>query len=171
MHAPHLTSLDERFWRMMFVAWAGDLLAPAQNPEGRFHYDGQRALYLSASPEGCIAASKRYVTHQDPERAIYPIRVKSNRLVDLRDPAAVAHFGIDVTHRAAEWQDIRASGMRSPTWDISDRVRALELQGMLYASRTDPTKTHLTLFDWNSDTGAIVSPDGSSMAWLGQPEG
>ena len=58
-------------------------------------------------------------------------------------------------------QAIRARGLPSPTWDIADRVRALGLDGMLYASRSDPRLTHLTLFDWNSPGAfARVTRDG-----------
>ena len=163
--APHLTSLNTRFWRMKFTAEAHDITGPARAVEGRSHYDGQQALYLSATPEGCIVASKRYMTPADPPRAIYPLHVTSDRIIDLRDPAACAHWDIDVTHRAAEWQDIRAQGLRSPTWDISDRVRALALDGMLYASRSDPAKTHLTLFRWNTPGTATVTLDGPPMPY------
>ena len=141
----------------MFAHDAAHILRPAQAPEGRSHYDGQRALYLSASPEGCVIAVRRYMRLDDPARAIFPLRVRSDRIIDLRDKAATAHFEIDTTHRAAEWQASRAAGQRAPTWDISDAVRALGLGGMLYASRTDPTKTHLTLFHWSA---ATVTADG-----------
>ncbi len=161
----HLMSIDGVFWRMMFTDWADAVLAPARSPEGRSHYNGQPALYLSATPEGCVVASKRYMSADDPERAIYPIHVVSDRIIDLRDPVATAYHDIDVTHRAAEWQSIRAKGLRSPTWDISDRVRDLGFHGMLYASRSDPSKTHLTLFNWNTDTGAKTTASGPDQPW------
>ena len=161
----HLTSIDGVYWRMLFTDWADAVLAPARSPEGRSHYNSQRALYLSATPEGCVTASKRYMSLGDPERAIYPIHVKSDKIIDLRAPDATAHFDIDVTHRAAEWQSIRANGLRSPTWDISDRVRDLGFHGMLYASRSDPSKTHLTMFDWNGPNGATLKAAGDPTPW------
>lgn len=161
----HLTSIDGVYWRMLFTDWADAVLAPARSPEGRSHYNGQRALYLSATPEGCVTASKRYMSVGDAKRAIYPIRVTSDKIIDLRDPDATAHFDIDVTHRAAEWQSIRAKGLRSPTWDISDRVRDLGFHGMLYASRSDPAKTHLTIFGWNAPSLATLRPEGAPLAW------
>ncbi|MEJ1996810.1 MAG: RES family NAD+ phosphorylase [Maritimibacter sp.] len=148
------------YWRMKFVKDAGDILGPARAPEGRSHYNGQRALYLSATPEGAAIATKIYLRAGDPERAIYPLEVTNARVVDLRDPAATAYFDIDVTHRAAQWQKIRTEGKPSPTWAISDRVRELGLDGMLYSSRTDPSKTHLTLFHWNEPGSARLAPAG-----------
>jgi len=159
--AAHLTTLNEVFYRMLFVAWAGDLCAPARSPEGRSHYDGQKALYLSGSPEGCEIASRRYVKSDDPERAIYPIHVISDKIIDLRDAKATAYYQIDTTHRATDWLPYRDVGKASPTWQISDRARALGLHGMLYASRSKPSLTHLTIFAWNDPAGgAILTPGG-----------
>lgn len=157
----HLTKIDATFYRMIFVAWADQVLAPARAPEGRFHYDGQKAMYLSVTPEGCDIATQRYRKSNDAERVVCPLHVKSKRIVDLRDPEAVSFFGVDVTHRAAEWQPIRATGARSPTWGISDHVRQCGLDGMLYASRSNPSLTHLTLFQWNSSSGTTIKTTGA----------
>ena len=164
----HLTVLDGRFWRMLAVAWDDDLLGPARAREGRFHRNGQRAIYLSATPAGCATAIRRYLWPGDGDRAIYPLHVRSNRIVDLRDPVATEYFAIDTSDRAAEWQADRAAGRPAPTWAIADRVRALDLDGMLYASRSDPSLTHLTLLRWNAPGRAAVEPDGAALPW--QPD-
>ena len=145
----HIVCLSGRYYRMKLLAGAGDVLNPAHAPEGRFHRDGPRALYLSATPEGCIVATARYITGDPTPRGIFPLDVQQAHIVDLRDGQATMALGIDTTHRACEWQSLRAQGLPAPTWDIADRVRALGLDGMLYASRSDPQKTHLTLFRWN----------------------
>ena len=161
MQREHVLSLSGIYYRAKALAEADDILAAAHAPEGRSHRDGQRALYLSATPEGCIVATARYTGATTPLRGIFPLNVSKARVVDLRDVAATTALGIDTTHRAAEWQSLRAKGLPSPTWDIADRVRALGLDGMLYASRSDPTKTHLTLFRWNEgDTTARVTQAG-----------
>lgn len=154
-----------RCWRMKFLAKADNILAPAHAPEGRSHRDGQQALYLSCSIEGTVVATRRYMRDDDPPRAIFPLYVSKAQIVDLRDAAATAILGIDTTHRAAEWQELRARGLPSPTWAISDRVRALGLDGMLYASRTDPEKSHLTLFRWNETGAAQVARAGEPIPW------
>ena len=161
----HLTCLDATFYRMKFARDAAAVLQAASAPEGRFHYDGQSALYLSATADGTVVATRRYMTADDPERQIFPLRVVSNRIVDLRDPVATRHFDIDVTDRPVEWQAWRQKGLRAPTWVISDRVRSLGLHGMLYMSRSDPTLTHLTLFAWNTPEGASVSIAEPPMNW------
>ena len=44
------------------------------------------------------------------------------------------------------WQDLRESGP-SPTWAISDQLRAEGWQAMLYSSRSRPDLTHIVIFD------------------------
>ena len=155
--------LDGIFWRMKFRHEEDDILGPARAPEGRSHYNGQRALYLSGTPRGTILASRAYFRPGDPERAIYPLHVAATRVVDLRDARATTYFDIDTTHRAAEWGAYRSRGERSPTWDISDRIREIGLDGMLYASRTDHAISHLTLFRWNT------GPDAPRVTRAGPP--
>lgn len=154
-----------RCWRMKFLAQADDVLAPATAPEGRSHHGGQRAIYLSTSPEGTVLGTRRYMRANDPPRAIFPLNVRNARIVDLRDPVATARLGIDTTHRAIDWHSLRALGQTSPTWAISDRVRELGLDGMLYASSAEPARTHLTLFRWNEDGAARLTCAGPPQPW------
>lgn len=161
MIADHSILYNGSAWRIAALVDVVNLLAPARAPEGRSHRDGQAALYLSLSPEGCVVATARYTDADTPARGIYPLAVRNARVVDLRDRVATDWLGIDTTHRAAEWQSLRAKGLPSPTWDIADRVRDLGLDGMIYASRSDPSKAHLTMFRWNNgETAATVEADG-----------
>ena len=158
--------LSGLFWRVKYRHEAGDILGPARAPEGRWHAGGQRALYLSATPRGAVLGTRIYLRPGDPERAIYPLRVSGARVVDLRDAGATARFGIDTTRRTIDWQAFRARGEPAPTWAISDRVREIGLDGMIYASRAEPALTHLTLFRWNEDAeSARVEPAGEPLPW------
>ncbi len=65
--------------------------------------------------------------------------------------------------RSPEGRSLRDQGLPSPTWEISDRVRALGLDGMLYSSRSDPGKTHLTLFRWNEPNAAHIALAGDPL--------
>ncbi len=161
-------TLSGIYYRMKFLHEAEDILNQVRSPEGRSHHGGQRALYLSETPEGCRIATRIYRQADDPARGIFPLSVEGGEVVDLRDLDACAALGIDRTHRQANWQTIRAKGLPSPTWDISDRVRELGLDGMIYESRSQPDLAHLTLFRWNDAGGPKVrragdpSPDRSS---------
>lgn len=156
----HTQKISGLYYRMKFLHEANDILEPVRSPEGRSHYSGQRTLYLSETPEGCEIATKIYRKDSDPERGIFPLLVTDAHIVDLRDIEATTALGIDRTHRQADWQKHRAAGVPSPTWDISDRVRQLGLDGMLYESRSKPDLTHLTLFRWNQPNAPILIRDG-----------
>lgn len=155
-----MTPLSGKFWRVRFVADDATLIAPAATPEGRFHHSGQTALYLSGSAEGAVIATMTYVGPGDAERAVYPLAVAGARVIDLRDPIAVARHGLDVTHRAARWQEDRAAGRPARTWAISDAARATGADGILYASRKRPDLAHLALFRWNEPGAARVTRAG-----------
>lgn len=162
----HVTQVTGPFYRLKFLHEAEDILGPARAPYGRSHVPGQKALYLSGSPEGTVIASRIYMKPGDPPRGIFTLRVSGARIVDLRDQEAAEHFGIDVRLRVIDWQAYRDRGEHSPTWTISDRIRALGLDGMIYASRSDPENTHhLTLFRWNEPGRPKVVQNGAPIAW------
>ena len=162
----HVTQVTGSFFRMKFLAEAHDILGPARAPYGRSHQPGQKTLYLSGSPEGTVIASRVYMKPDDPPRAIFPLRVENARILDLRDTAATRHYGIDTRLRTLNWQDYRDRGAHSPTWTIGDRIRALGIDGMIYASRSDPENTHhLTLFRWNTPGAPSVRTDGPPTPW------
>ncbi len=163
----YVTTVTGPFYRMKFLSEADDILGPARAPHGRSHTPGQTALYLSGSAEGTVIASRIYMKPDDPPRGIFTLRVEGARIIDLRDARAADHHGIDTSVRAIDWQAYRDRGERSPTWDISDRVRALRLDGMIYASRSDPENTHhLTLFKWNEEHAPNVTLMGKPTPWF-----
>lgn len=134
-----------QIWRLCFQDM--DPLTPASAPEGRFHHAGQEALYCSLSPEGCAVAIQRYLRPDDRPRHLVQLDVTATKLLDLRGPDGLhVERGINPS---AVWQDIRSTGQRAPTWDLSDTARAALAQGMLYSSRTRPDLTHLVLFGAN----------------------
>ena len=68
---------------MLFTNWATDVIAPARSPEGRSHYNGQAALYLSETHQGCIIATARYIGNDDAPRALYPLHVQSGQIIEM----------------------------------------------------------------------------------------
>lgn len=126
-------------WRILFSDQADDPTAPARAPEGRFHHDGQRAIYTSLTAEGAGVAIQRYLTKDTRPRVIVPLMVCATDVLDLR------HDGDGIPPTSAIWQDDRAKGQRASTWDISDAAREQGAQGILYASRSRPDLCHLAL--------------------------
>ena len=129
-----MTAFAGIIWRAAFEGQSP--LFPAFAPEGRFHHSGQAALYASLTPEGCRVAIQRYVAHDDPPRLIHPLHLEAKRVIDMSGRPDLSIV----------WQDLRESGP-SPTWAISDRLRAEGWQAMLYSSRSRPDLTHIVVFD------------------------
>ncbi len=129
-----MTAFAGIIWRAAFKGQSP--LIPASAPEGRFHHGGQTALYASLTPEGCRVAIRRYISADDPPRLIHPLRFSADRVIDM---SGRPELGI-------VWQDLRDNGP-SPTWAVSDRLRAEGWQAMLYSSRSRPDLTHIAIFD------------------------
>ncbi len=152
-----LTPFRGVVWRILFAGQAGATTAPAHHPEGRFHHDGQVALYASLSAGGAGVALRRYLRADDPPRIIVPLEVTLIRACDLRGTE-------DQAAASVVWQDDRAeTGMPSPTWTCSDRARGAGAQGMLYASRSRPDLSHIVLFEVSP---ATVRQVGAAQDWV-----
>ncbi len=132
-----ITEFSGPVWRILFRTQSGDPFSPARAPEGRFHHSGQFALYASLSAEGAGIAIRRYVSQNDPPRVIQQLQVSKARVLDLRGQ----------TSASIVWQDLRATGVRSPTWRYSDKARESGADGLLYSSRSRPDLSHLVLFN------------------------
>ena len=159
--ARHVVRVDGRFWRAGFLGRENDLLAPAGAPQGRWHHKGQKALYLSQTPEGCQVALRVYVNPRDPPRAIFPFVVTNAQVADLRQPETRKAWNTSLNDIHAFWAGLHAKDEASPTWRLGDQLRAKGLDGLLTPSRSRPDLTHLTLFRWNGSDGAQITQDGA----------
>ena len=138
-------------WRLIDAAAVDRATRPVPSPEGRFHHDGQPAIYTSLTPEGCGIAIRAYLRADALSRMLVPLTIAAERLVDLRGAGLAPSI---------VWQDIRASGAPSPTWALSDMARARGAQGLLYRSRSRRDLVHLVLFD-----PAAIRDAGPAQAW------
>ena len=68
------------------------------------------------------------------------MHVKADMVVDERGN----------TEASIVWQDMRARGAASSTWDISDAARETGAQAMLYSSRSRPDLSHIVVFQTSS---------------------
>jgi hypothetical protein len=131
-----LCLFDGPVWRILPHALVDTPTKPARAPEGRFHHSGQIAAYASLSAEGASVAIQRYLGDQIA-RKLVPMWLKSDCVVDERGNTAVSVI----------WQDMRASGLCSPTWVFSDTARNAGAKAMLYSSRSRPELDHIVVFD------------------------
>jgi RES domain-containing protein len=151
-----ITAVSGRFWRSVFAADAARVLEGARSPEGRYHHDGQAALYLSPTPEFSRIAIDAYLRADDPPRVIVPLEVRDARLVDLRNVTVQRALGLKGTEAGTLWQPERAMGRPATSWIASDAARAANAQGIIYAARSDPARWHVVLFRWNCPDGPLV---------------
>ena len=154
--APFVEVLDATFFQMRFLD-APDAVHAAQSPEGRWHHSGQRALYLSGTPEGTKVAMRIYRRDDESTRAIFLLKITNARVINIRNAKAPELYGIDASEMHCRWQEHVRDGKPSPTWQISDAIRAAGFDGLLAPSRSAPDLTHLTLFRWNEPNAHSVT--------------
>ncbi|MFT5006678.1 MAG: RES domain-containing protein [Paracoccaceae bacterium] len=136
-------------YRIVFARDVEHSLRAAQNPEGRFHHSGQPALYMSLSKSGAIAAVRYYAKADDPQRIMINLALSDANLIDIRDAKMCDALGFSQDQSTIRWQNERKAGKAASTWQVSDKVRAKGVDGMIYTSRSQPDLSHLVLFRWN----------------------
>lgn len=146
---PALIAFDGPVWRLLPEALLATPAAPAAAPEGRFHHSGQVAAYASLTAEGAAVAMKRYLG-DGVERQLAPMWLTASRVADMRGE----------TRASIVWQDLRAAGAVSPTWEFSDAARAAGAVAMLYSSRSRPDLSHVVVFEPSCLRAAASSPAG-----------
>jgi RES domain-containing protein len=151
-----MTVIAGRFWRSVFATDTVRVLEGARSPEGRYHHDGQAALYLSPSPEFSRIAIDAYLRAGDPPRVIVPLDVRNASLADLRDVTVQRALGLNGTEAGTLWQPERAAGLPATSWIASDAARRAGAQGIIYAARSDPQRWHIVLFRWNAPDEPLV---------------
>jgi len=145
----YFRQIGGRFYRIVAADRADRALSPALSPEGRFHHDGQPALYMSSRPDWAEHAIKTYVRDDDPPRVICELEIACAKVLDLRDADQCVAWGADPRLAAVPWLPERAAGLAATTWRLSDLARDQGADGMIYTARTEPSRWHLVLFDWS----------------------
>lgn len=110
MTAGAFSQISGRFYRIVPAAYAGAALSPAPSREGRFHHDFQPTLYVSPRPDWAQHAVRVYIGPDDPARVICELTIGPARVLDLRDSAQCAAWGVDPRLAAVPWLPERAQG-------------------------------------------------------------
>jgi RES domain-containing protein len=161
-----LRGLSSRLYRIVFAQHADAVLNGVIHHEGRFHHDGQAALYASPTPETAAIAIDIYLKPGDPDRLMVPLELSDAHVADLRDPATCAALAIDPIWPGVPWADERALGRCATSWRASDAARAAGADGMIYASRRAPKRWHVVLFDWNKPGRARLDSVSRGVRWM-----
>lgn len=148
-----------QFYRAIFERDLPHPLRAAQAPEGRFHHDGQQALYLSPSILAVRVAMQTYLAPNDPPRQIVPIWVEADDIVDLRQTETLSDLGCSLDDLGVNWRAAHARNCPASSWARSDAAHETGAEGMIYASRNAPDIWHLALF---RGTTATARQNGSA---------
>ena len=162
-----MTPLSGLFYRIVFASDLERVLDGVLSPEGRFHHDGERTIYMSPSPEAAAVAVNIYLKPDDPPRLVVPIFVEPAQVLDFRKPETEAALGLKWRETAVPWADQRAAGLPATSWRASDAARALSADGMIYPSRTLPSKWwHLVMFRWNTPGAPVLRREGPALPFI-----
>lgn len=160
-----MTRTTGQFYRALFERHIDRALLGVRSIEGRFHHDGQPALYLSPSPEAVRVAMRAYVRLNDQPRVILPLRLEAAALLDLRNTDIQCVLGLEGYGASVNWRSERATGKLATSWVASDAARKTGCDGVIYASRSQPEHWHVVLFRWNENDGAKLERNGPPMAF------
>lgn len=160
-----LTLVSGVFFRIVWQDRLNAVLSGVLSPEGRLHHSGQKALYISPTPQWAAMAVNAYLRYDDPPRALVELDVTEARVADLRDPEVCEALGITVETAGVLWQPERAEGKPATSWQASDAVRRTEADGLIYPARSYPDRWHLVLHRWNEPGEARVADNGRASPW------
>jgi len=118
---------------------------------------------MSSSAEAAAVAVDIYLKSDDPPRVIVPLQVSNPRILDFRVRETEESLGLEWRETAVSWVDHRAANVPATSWRPSDAARAAGADGMIYPSRTLPSRWwHLVLFRWNQKNGPFFAPGRAS---------
>ena len=163
-------ALSGDFFRILYQQDPSRLLAGAISREGRFHHDGQSALYLSPNPAAAARTVAAYVKANDPPRILARIALTGAGVINLRDRDTLTVLGLNGTEAATLWRPQRRAGLAATSWRASDAARATGACGMIYTSRDLMSRWHLVLFNWNRATGAPLGETGLPIRYSVEPD-
>ncbi len=156
-----LSDLSGKFYRAIAVNQMDRVLAPpTAQSAGRYHRHGQSALYMSPSLEWVRTAVSGYMREDRKPRYVFTLEVTGARVFDQRSQSACREIGIDPETAGRPWRQALKDGREPESWQVADRVRALDADGLVDVSRNIPDGWHVVLFKWNESGGPKVRVSG-----------
>ena len=160
-----LTPIKGTFWRIVWQDRKNSILDGVLSHEGRLHHSGQKALYISPTPEWAAMAVDAYVRPGDPPRLLVELEIHKGQVIDLRDADSCHAVGVTVETAGVPWQPERDQGKRATSWQASDAVRRTKADGLIYPARSYPERWHVVLHRWNEPGAARISETGYTRPW------
>jgi RES domain-containing protein len=167
LSADGLREISGRFFRVIEAGDDDPLSAKAHRTPGRFHRAGERALYISPSPDSAaIAIGHRVLAGDKAARTLIGVELKDAIVIDLLDEQACARFGITYADAAAPWMRVFEAGKTPLSWAVADKLRSRGVHGLIDPSRRAPGYGlwRITLFRWNESGAPRVTQIGGKKA-------
>lgn len=157
------TKVTGRFWRILPATALDAALDPVISASGRFHHDGQRALYCSPTAQAAGRAVAPYLKPGAAPALAIPLVLERASVLDLRDLNVLQHLGLQGHEADRPWIPELRAGLPATSWRASDAARQAGADGMIYTARSAPHRWHLVLFRWNEGDGAILRQEGDPL--------
>ena len=156
-----LCDINGKFYRTISVNQSDRVLEPpASQSAGRYHRHGQRALYMSPSLDWARMAVSGYMREDMKPRFVFTVDVTGARVFDQRSQSACRIAGIDRDLSNRPWRAALKAGTEPDSWQVADKVRGLDADGLVDVSRHIPGGWHLVLFKWNEFGGPKLRVSG-----------
>ncbi|MXV44697.1 RES domain-containing protein [Saccharibacter sp. 17.LH.SD] len=146
----HLKRVSGLFFRIMRQQDPVDVLQSVTSPVGRYHHDGQAAIYMSSRPDWAFRAIESYIRPNDPPRFLWSLELQNACVIDMRDKMICEKLGLKKSDSDMPWKPQIQQGIVPYTWKVSDKARDYGADGLIYTARSNPARWHIVIFKWNS---------------------
>ncbi len=135
-------------------AFAPDSGQGAASAGGRFNPVGMPALYTSLRFETAWLEAQQAFPFKAQPMTLCAYEVDCEDVLDLTDPAALAANWIDPADLACPWKDFSTSGIKPPSWEITQRLVAAGTAGAIvpsFAKGAVAADVNVVFWDWAPD--------------------
>lgn len=126
--------------------------AGAAQRGGRFNPVGTEALYTSLRLETAWLEAQQGFPFKAQPMTICAYQVDCEDVIDLTDPATLAHRAVTPEQLACPWEDMLSRGVRPPSWLLAEQLIATGHAGALirsFAPGATAADTNAVFWRWS----------------------